>query len=112
MKKFLSRLLLIPLAVILAAFLVANRRPASISLDPFSTDDPAIATPALPMWVWLISALFVGYLLGAAGMWASGRPARRRARAAKKELAALKREAQPAAPNITETSGPQTITPD
>jgi hypothetical protein len=92
MKKLLSRLIWLPLGFLLVMFLVANRKPVAISFDPLSVDHPAVATPALPLWIWLILALLAGFFAGAAGMWMSGRPKRRRARAERRELRALKRE--------------------
>lgn len=92
MKKWVSRIIWAALAVLVTAFLAANRQPVAISLDPFSTDSPALATPALPLWLWLILAIFAGVFAGAAGMWASARPARRRAREEHRELRALKKD--------------------
>lgn len=97
MKKILARLIWIPLGLALVVFLVANRAPVAISLDPLSADDPSIATPPLPLWLWLTLALLIGFFLGAAGMWASARPARLKAKADRRELANLKQEAARAA---------------
>lgn len=92
MKKLLSRLIWVPLGVVLVVFLVANRDTVPLSLDPFDVENPAIATPPLPLWFWLMSALLIGFFSGAAGMWASGRPGRKKARAEHRELKTLKRE--------------------
>lgn len=97
MKKLLSRLIWLPLGFLLVLFLVANRQPVPLSLDPISVDDPALATPALPLWVWLTLALLIGVFAGAAGMWVSGRGRRRKARAEHRELKALRREREDAA---------------
>ncbi len=97
MKKLLSRLIWLPLGFLFVMFLVANRSPVAISLDPISVDHPAVATPALPLWIWLILSLLIGFFAGAAGMWISGREKRRKARDARRELKELKRE-QPAPP--------------
>ncbi len=90
MKKLLARLIWLPMGFVLVVFLVANRTPVPISLDPISTERPALATPPLPLWVWLLSALFVGFFLGAAGMWVSARDSRIAARANARELKALR----------------------
>jgi len=92
-KKLLNWLLWFPLGLVAVAFLVANRQPVAISFDPVSVDNPALATPPLPLWVWLTLALLFGFLLGAVGMWTSGRPARRRARAESEALRSLRRSA-------------------
>ncbi|HOP18549.1 MAG TPA: LapA family protein [Parvularculaceae bacterium] len=96
MKKIVSRLIWIPVGALAVLFFFANRRPVAISLDPISMDHPAIATPALPLWFWLAIFLLIGFFAGAAGMWASGRPARRKARA---EIKALKSQLQAAPPS-------------
>lgn len=100
MKKVLGWLLWFPLGLALVWFLVANRQPVAISLDPFSLDSPAIASLPLPLWVWLTVSLLAGFFLGAFGMWLSASPSRQRANADREELKALKRAAaeRPAAP--------------
>jgi hypothetical protein len=92
-KKVLGWVLWFPLSLALVWFLVANRQPVAISLDPFSLDSPAIASLPLPLWVWLTASLLAGFFLGAIGMWLSARPSRRRASADREELKALKRAA-------------------
>ena len=105
MKKWLFRLIWIPVLAAAVLFLVANRTLVPISLDPFRPDNPALATPALPLWFWLMVMLFIGLALGAAGMWLSGREAwaqardnRREVKALKKALAALAARKEPADP--------------
>jgi len=92
MKKLLSRLLWIPLFAIIVLFLVANRQLVAVSLDPFNAANPAVTTPALFLWVWLILTFFIGFAVGACGMWASGRPRRQQARMERRELKAMRRE--------------------
>lgn len=92
MKKILRWLIWVPLVVIIAVFLIANRQPVSISLDPMTIDNPAIATPALPLWLWLSLSLLTGFFVGAFGMWNSGRAKRVRAKAQNRELKSLKRD--------------------
>lgn len=92
MKKWLSRLIWIPVFVIVTAFLVANRQLVAISLDPFNASNPAVTTPALFLWVWLMLIFLAGFSLGAFGMWVSGRPRRRKARMDRRELKALHKE--------------------
>ncbi|MAW80923.1 MAG: DUF1049 domain-containing protein [Parvularcula sp.] len=105
MKKWLFRIVWIPVLLLAVLFLVANRTLVPISLDPFRPDNPAMSTPALPLWFWLMGMLFIGVALGAAGQWLSGRETRAQARdnrrelrAVKKELAALEARQQKAAP--------------
>ena len=67
MKKWLFRIVWIPVLLLAVLFLVANRTLVPISLDPFRPDNPAMSTPALPLWFWLMGMLFIGVALGAAG---------------------------------------------
>ncbi|MHA7871235.1 MAG: lipopolysaccharide assembly protein LapA domain-containing protein [Hyphococcus sp.] len=96
MTKWLFRLIWIPVFIIAVLFLVANRHPVAISLDPFSQDNPAVATAALPLWLWLTVTLFLGVGLGAAAMWMSGGDRRQKARAEHKELKAVRRQLETA----------------
>lgn len=92
MRKWLFRLIWIPALVVAVLFLVANRQPVAVSFDPFSADSPALTTPALPLWAWLVAMLFAGVGAGALGMWMSARPKRHRAHAERRELKALRKE--------------------
>jgi type VI protein secretion system component VasK len=92
MKKWLYRIVWIPVLVIAVLFLVANRQPVAISLDPFSADNPVVTTVALPLWLWLVFTMFLGVGLGAVGMWSSGAEKRRKARHEHRELKTLRRE--------------------
>ncbi len=92
MKKWLSRIVWIPVFVIAVLFLVANRQMVALSLDPFSAAAPALTTPAFPLWLWLMLMLFIGLGAGAMGMWLSARPKRARARTEHRELKRLRAE--------------------
>ncbi|WP_425410633.1 LapA family protein [Hyphococcus sp.] len=112
MKKWFYRLIWIPVLVVAVLFLVANRMPVAISLDPFNADNPAMSTAALPLWFWLMAMLFTGVGLGALGMWLSGgerrsqaRDNRRELKAAKKELAAMTARAEAAEKSAAAPAG-------
>ncbi len=92
MKKLLSRLILLPFGLLLALFLVANRHPVELRFDPFSYENPSVASPPLPLWVWLVLTLLIGFFTGAATSWASTRHKRRQAHAEHRELKVLRRE--------------------
>ncbi|OFW98520.1 MAG: hypothetical protein A3E78_10270 [Alphaproteobacteria bacterium RIFCSPHIGHO2_12_FULL_63_12] len=93
MKKVLRWMVFIPVGALLVLFLIANRQPVALSLDPFSTESPALATPPVFLWVWLILAVLIGFFIGAFGMWMSERELRVRAKADRLELKALKKAA-------------------
>lgn len=92
MTKWFYRIIWIPILVGAVLFLVANRAPVAISLDPFNAENPAMATPALPLWFWLMAMLFAGVALGALGMWLSASERRAQARDNRRELKAVKKE--------------------
>lgn len=105
MKKLLRWVVFIPVGAALVLFLVANRAPVALSFDPISTASPAIATPALPLWLWLVLALLIGLACGAAGMWVSDRELRIRAKADRLELKALKKSLEAGAGPVSQPSG-------
>ena len=92
MKVIARWLIWIPFGLVIAAFLIANRQPVAISLDPISTETPAFQTFALPLWFWLSLSLMTGFFIGAVGMWNSARPKRAMAKADSRELKALKKQ--------------------
>lgn len=71
--------------------MIANRQPVRLGLDPFNSENPAVALPfSMPLWLALFGTLFIGYFLGAFGMYLSGRPKRQKMAAQKKELKQIK----------------------
>jgi len=107
MNKLVRWLVTVPAGALLVVFLVANRAPVALSLDPLSVTAPAIATPALPLWIWLAMFLLAGVGLGAVASWVSGRELRKRARADRLELKAMKKAASHAAPADVTQPDPQ-----
>jgi uncharacterized integral membrane protein len=91
MSRFLTNLFLFLLSVLLVAFLFANRMPVTISFDPLSIEDPAASVTA-PLWMGLAGTLFVGFVLGAMGMWISMGRTRRKSRRQRRRIAELERE--------------------
>jgi uncharacterized integral membrane protein len=73
-----------PFALLVIAFAVANRRPVTLSFDPFSLDAPAIAL-SLPLWLIAFGALLIGVVLGGAATWIARTHGELR-RAAKKRI--------------------------
>jgi uncharacterized integral membrane protein len=99
MRKFLTTLVLIPLGVVFITFAVANRREVTVSFDPFSSTDPAIAV-TLPLFVVIIAVAILGVVAGGMATWFRQRHWRRAARhheadarAARTQLADLRASA-------------------
>lgn len=97
MRKLLSGLVLIPLAIILLVFAVANRQLVTLSLDPFNPSDPAISV-RLPLFVLLIGVAVLGVTAGGLATWFRQRHWRRSARHSEAELAKFRRAPQTALP--------------
>jgi uncharacterized integral membrane protein len=92
MRRFLTLLILVPLAAVIVLFSVANRESVTVSLDPFSTDAPALAFSA-PMFVLLFGVLILGLVIGGIAAWVRQGRWRRAARKAEFETERLKAEA-------------------
>lgn len=104
MRKFLTALIVIPVFLLLVTFAVANRHFVTVSLDPFISDDPALAV-TLPLFLLLILVAGLGVVAGGLAVWFGQRRWRRAARrheadalAARGELADLRAQVAPARP--------------
>lgn len=92
MRRILSWALWLPAALVLIAFVVANRQWVTLSFDPFNVPHPAFAI-AMPLWSVLMAGLFIGIFVGWAASWVSQGRARKKARAEKAELERLRQQA-------------------
>jgi uncharacterized integral membrane protein len=90
-RKIVAALILVPLAVVIIAFAVANRQPVTVSLDPFSADQPA-ASVTLPLFALVIALLVAGVLIGGVASWLRHGKWRRAARRLEREAARLRDE--------------------
>jgi uncharacterized integral membrane protein len=84
--KFLFWIIALALLFVAGFFAVANREVVEIDLWPVFTK------VAMPLYFSLVCALAIGFFLGAAVAWWSGRTARSRARQATRRADALQRE--------------------
>ena len=91
LRKAVSAIILLPLAVIIVGFAVINRHPVTISFDPFSTTAPAYAV-TLPLFVTLFIALILGVLIGGFTAWLRQGKWRRAARRLDADFHALRAE--------------------
>jgi uncharacterized integral membrane protein len=114
MRKFLTGLVLIPLAVICIVFAVANRHLVTVSFDPFNSANPSLGV-TLPLFVVIIAVAILGVLAGGIATWVRQRHWRRSARLheadarqARTELADLRvRTAPPGEPRRVPALQPQ-----
>lgn len=116
-RKIVSTLIVVPLAVVIIAFAVANRQSVTISFDPFSSANPAyVAT--LPLFVVIFMVLILGVLIGGMAAWIGQAKWRRVARkldgdvrALHQELEAIRRRFAPEPPRSPPEPGPYTVIP-
>jgi uncharacterized integral membrane protein len=67
-RKIVTGLILVPLAIVIIAFAVANRQMVTVSFDPFSSVSPAYAA-TLPLFVLIFILLIVGVIIGGVAAW-------------------------------------------
>jgi len=94
MRTLLTAVVLVPLGVLILLFALANRQWITVSLDPFSAQDPAVAV-SLPVFFVVLFALMAGVIIGGAATWLSQAKWRR---AARRHQAALRRVLSESAP--------------
>jgi uncharacterized membrane protein YciS (DUF1049 family) len=89
LRRIVAAIILIPLAIIIVAFAVANRHQVTISFDPFAADEPA-ASVTLPLFALVIILLIFGVLLGGLATWLGQGKWRGAARRFERELQHLR----------------------
>jgi uncharacterized integral membrane protein len=91
LRKLTTALILVPLAILLVAFAVANRKSVIVSFDPFDESHPAFAL-AVPLFALLLAALLSGVVIGGIAAWIGQSKWRRAARLAQGQARALNAE--------------------
>jgi hypothetical protein len=84
LTRFLKNLVLLPIALVLIALAVANRHDVRLSLDPFSSAEPAVSLQA-PMFWFLFAAVAFGVFVGGVASWAAQGKWRKEARVKRRE---------------------------
>jgi uncharacterized integral membrane protein len=88
LRKIAAAVILIPLAIVIVGFAVANRQAVTISFDPFDASHPAYAA-TLPLFVIIFLLVILGVLIGGLAAWlrqGRWRATARRAEAQNREL--------------------------
>lgn len=91
-SKILSLIILVPLAVVLVVFSVANRQSIPVSLDPIGSM-PQLAFQA-PLFILLMGSVIIGVVLGGIGTWLTQSHYRRKSWKRKYEVEKLRRETE------------------
>ena len=91
MRKLVTALVLVPLAIVFVSFAVANRQGVVVSFDPFDHVHPAF-TLSLPLFALILVLLIGGVILGGVAAWLGQGKWRGRARRLEAEARRLRQE--------------------
>ena len=89
LRRIVAVIILVPLAIIIVAFAVANRQDVVISFDPF---DPAQPVYSKTTWLFvpIFAALMIGVIIGCLASWLRQGKWRGAARRFERELQVLR----------------------
>jgi uncharacterized integral membrane protein len=90
-RKIVTAVIVVPLAVIIVAFAVANRQDVTVSFDPFSAASPAYAA-TVPLFVLIFVLVILGVIVGGIAAWLRQSKWRRMARKLEGDVRALHQE--------------------
>jgi uncharacterized membrane protein YciS (DUF1049 family) len=90
-RKIVSFLILVPLAIVIVALAVANREVVTISFDPFNAAAPAFVLH-VPLFVLVFVLVIVGVIIGGIASWLNQGKRRRAARHTEAELRSAREE--------------------
>jgi uncharacterized integral membrane protein len=90
-RKIVTALVLVPLAIVLITFAVANRQTVVVSFDPFDHTHPAFAL-ALPLFALILVLMIGGVIVGGVAAWLRQSKWRRAARLAQGQARELRAE--------------------
>ncbi len=89
LRRVVAAIILVPLAIIIVVFAVANRQNVTISFDPFGGDMP-VASLTLPLFVLILGLLIVGVVIGGVAAWLGQGKWRGAARRFEREMLVLR----------------------
>ena len=84
--RILFWILVVLIAIVLAAFAVSNREPVALEFWPL----PWLVQ--LPVYLAVLGALLIGFVIGGIASWTGGRRRRRVVRTQRRRITALERE--------------------
>src|SRR5262249_62272224 len=90
-RRLVLGLVILPLAALLVALAVVNRKTAILVFDPFGGVEPRLSLEA-PLFLFLLGAFALGLLVGGIATWLSQGKWRRAARAGAREARDLRRQ--------------------
>ena len=115
MRKLLAIAILVPLAIVIVMFAVANRGSITVSFDPFDAAHPALALN-MPLFMLIFVLVAVGVVVGGIAAWLKQHKWRMRARRAEAEARDLRArldagEPRRNVPAVVEASPPFIVPP-
>lgn len=93
MRSLLKLLVLVPVAVAVVFFAIANRQIVRVSLDPLTREAPLLAYD-LPLFAVVLAALAIGILVGGMASWLAQGKNRKAARQTRREATRLRGETE------------------
>jgi len=91
MRKLVAALVIVPLAVLLVALSVVNRKPVTLGLNPFDANS-GLAVEA-PFFIFLLGAFAIGLVVGGLATWLGQGKWRKTARVEAREATTWRRQA-------------------
>ena len=91
LRRIVAAVILIPPAVVIVAFAVANRHSVTVSFDPIG-GNPPVASLTLPLFALVLIVLVAGVLIGGFASWLRQGKWRGAARRFERDLADLRRK--------------------
>lgn len=91
-RKLILVLVILPLAVVLIALAVVNRKPALLILDPLGGTEPGLSLEA-PLFLFLLGAFAFGLVVGGIATWIGQGKWRRLAREETRQARDWRRQA-------------------
>lgn len=79
LRKIVNVVIVLPLAILLVGFAVANRHAVTVSFDPFDSTDPSLGV-TLPLFAVVILVAILGVVAGSVATWFGQRRWRKAAR--------------------------------
>lgn len=78
-RKIITWILVVPVAIFIIAFAVANRQSVTVSFDPLSSSNPAYSS-TLPLFILIFVLVILGVVVGGTAAWLRQSKWRRAAR--------------------------------
>jgi uncharacterized membrane protein YciS (DUF1049 family) len=93
MRSLLKAIVLVPVALVIVFFSIANRQVIRVSLDPLTREAPLLAYD-IPLFAIVLGALAIGILIGGMASWLAQGKNRKVARQTKREAERLRGETE------------------